>query len=139
MDYLLDACALIALFNEEAGADKVSELLTNAETGTDRLFITSIQTLEVFYDRIYIKGKEYADAVLENIYTSKINILSEIPREVVQDAGKFKTTYSMSLGDTILAATARYINATIVSCDHKELEVIEKHEHIPFLWIRPQL
>jgi len=138
VDYLLDACALIALFNEEPGADIVAELLTKEETGGDRLFITSVQILEVFYDRVRIKGREYADNFLEKMYNSKIIILPEIPREVIYDAGIYKTTYSMSLGDTILAATARYIGATIVSCDHKELDPIEKNEHIPFLWIRPQ-
>jgi len=138
VDYLLDACAFIALFNEEPGADMVAELLTKEETGGDRLFITSVQILEVFYDSIRIKGREYADNFLEKLYASKIIVLPEIPREVIYDAGRFKTTYTMSIADTILAATARYIGATIVSCDHKELEPVEKNEHIPILWIRPK-
>ena len=70
MDYVLDACALIALFNEEEGADTVAELMTQANDGTNRLFMSSIQVMEVYYDRIYIKGTEYANTVLESIYTS---------------------------------------------------------------------
>jgi len=138
VDYLLDACAFLALFNEEPGADIVAELLAKEETGGDRLFITSVQILEVFYDRIRMKGREYANNFLEKLYASKIIILPEIPREVIYNAGIYKTTYSMSIADTILAATALHIGATIVSCDHKELEPIEKNEHIPFLWIRPK-
>ena len=51
MDYVLDACALITLFNEEEGADTVAKLVTNASAGTDRLFINVIQVLDVSFLR----------------------------------------------------------------------------------------
>jgi len=57
MDYVLDACALIAFLNDEREAAAVANLLTRAEAGTDRLFISSIQVLEVYYDRIYINRR----------------------------------------------------------------------------------
>ena len=138
MDYLLDACALIAFFNEEAGADVVADLLAQAGNGTDRVFITSIQVLEVFYDRIYVKGRDYANTFLENLYSSSVIVLHEVSLDVIREAGRFKTSYSMSLGDTILAATAHCTGYTIVSCDHVELGPVERQEIIPFLWIRPQ-
>jgi len=40
MDYVLDACALIAFLNDEAGADTVAGLLTQSETGDVRLLAT---------------------------------------------------------------------------------------------------
>ena len=55
MDYVLDACAVIALLNDEGGADTVAALITQAGVGTDRLFMSGIQVLEVYYDRIYVK------------------------------------------------------------------------------------
>ena len=138
MDYLFDACAFIAFLNEEEGSDIVAKLLTQAGDGTGRVFITSIQALEVYYDRIYVKGREYADTFLENLYASSVIILHDISRDVVKEAGRFKTSYSMSLGDTILVATALCNGATIVTCDHLELKPVERQENIPFLWIRPQ-
>ena len=136
MDYMLDASAFIAFLNDEAGADTVAGLLAHAEDGTDRLFITSIQVLEVYYDRIYVKGRDYADTFLESLYSSSVVILHEVSRDVIREAGRFKTSYSMSLGDTILVATAKSNAATIVSCDHVELGPVEQQENIPFLWIR---
>jgi PIN domain nuclease of toxin-antitoxin system len=50
MTYVLDACALIAFFNNEAGADTVIELLDQAEAGVDRLCMSGIQVMEVYYD-----------------------------------------------------------------------------------------
>jgi len=138
MDYMLDASAFIAFLNDEAGADTVAELLARAGNGTDRIFITSIQALEVYYDRIYVKGREYADSFLENLYSSSVIVLHEISRNVIQEAGRFKTSYSMSLGDTILVAIAICNGATIVTCDHVELGPVEQQEKIPFFWIRPQ-
>jgi len=94
--------------------------------------------LEVYYDRIYAYGEQKARTRIDSILAEPITIIETIPYSVMYDAGRFKTSYSMSLGDTILAATALNIGATIVSCDHKELESIEKKENIPFLWIRPK-
>jgi len=138
MDYVFDACAMIAFLDDEAGADKVSELLVQAGNGTDHFFITSIQVLEVYYDRIYVKGREYADTFLENLYSSSVIILHEITHDAIREAGRFKTSYSMSLGDSVLVATALCIGATIVTCDHVELRPVELKEKISFLWIRPQ-
>ena len=138
MDYMLDASAFIAFLNDEAGADTVAGLLAQAGNGADHLFITSIQALEVYYDRIYVKGREYADTFLENLYSSSAVVLHEVSRDVIREAGRFKTSYSMSLGDTILVATALCTGATVVSCDHVELEPVEQQENIPFLWIRPK-
>jgi PIN domain nuclease of toxin-antitoxin system len=45
MDYVLDACALIALLNDETGADTVAALITQAGIGTDRLYMSSIQVI----------------------------------------------------------------------------------------------
>jgi predicted nucleic acid-binding protein len=44
----------------------------------------------------------------------------------------------MSFADAILVATARYTGATVVTCDHVELEPVEQQGQILFLWIRPQ-
>ena len=93
MDYILDACALIVLFNEEKGADAVSNLIKQASAGTDRLFMSSIQVMEVYYDRIYVKGHEFAETVLESIYSSPITVLHDISRNIIKEAGEFSVLW----------------------------------------------
>jgi predicted nucleic acid-binding protein len=129
MNYVFDACAVIALLNDEKGADTVVGLINQAGTGADRVFMSGVQVLEVYYDRIYIKGREYAETVLEGLYTSPIIILHEVSREMIQEAGRFKTSYSMSLGDTFAAATARKFTAVLVTRD-KELELYKYYGKI---------
>jgi predicted nucleic acid-binding protein len=128
MTYVLDACALIAFLNNEAGADTVAELLVRAESGVDCLCMSSIQAMEVYYDRIYVKGREYAETLLENIFNSKIIILTEISRDIIREAGRFKTSYSMSLADTFAAATTKMLGATLITKDNEMKEAEEAGE-----------
>jgi predicted nucleic acid-binding protein len=128
MTYVLDACALIAFLNNEAGSDTVAELLVRAEVGADRLYMSGIQVMEVFYDRIYVKGMEYAETVLENIFNSRIIVLTEISRDIIREAGRFKTTYSMSLADTFASATAKILGSTLITKDNEMKEAEEAGE-----------
>ena len=135
MNYLFDACTLIAFLNDEAGADTVAGLLTQAGDGTDYVFITCVQALEVYYDRIYVKGREYADTFLENLYSSTVVVLHDISRDVIREAGRFKTSYSMSLADAIVCATAKSLGATLVTKDD-ELSAPEQAGEFSMLWLK---
>jgi predicted nucleic acid-binding protein len=134
--YLLDACALIAFLNDEPGAGMVGDLLTRAEQGSLRLYISGIQALEVYYDRIYVKGRDYADMFLESLYNSAIEVVSPVSRADIREAGRLKTTYSISLADSVACAIAIGMQEAVVTCDHGEMEQIEKAEPVQFLWIR---
>jgi len=48
LDYLLDACSLLAVFNGEPGAQKVLDLLEQTKAGTVRLYMSIVQLLEVY-------------------------------------------------------------------------------------------
>ena len=135
MDYVFDACALIAFFNEEEGADTVAGLMAQAGNGECRLFMSSIQVMEVYYDRVYIKGTKYADTVLESIYAFVITVLSDISCDIIKEAGRFKTSYSMSLADTFAAATAGNLGATLVTKD-SEMGEAERAGKFHVLWLK---
>ncbi len=138
-NYLLDACALLAFYDSEKGADVVRELLKSAERGEITLSMNAANLIEVYYDRIREVGSENADETIRNIYEdSPISIIEELTPDIVREASYFKATGKMSFADTILLATARCTGATVVTCDHVELEPVERQGQIPFLWIRPQ-
>jgi len=137
--YLLDACAVIAFFDNERGADIVSGLIDSANRGEITLSMNAANLIEVYYDRIREIGSEEADDAIRNIYDdSPISIIEENSPAIVREAAYFKATGKMSFADAILVATARCTGATVVTCDHVELEPIEQQTQIPFLWIRPQ-
>jgi len=138
-NYILDACALLALFDDEPGADIVEELIDRAKNNEITLTMNAANLIEVYYDRIRVAGTEQADAVIQDIYdTFPIPIIETLNPTIVREAARLKATGKMSFADTILVATARYSGATIVTCDHVELKPVEQQGHIPFLWIRPQ-
>jgi predicted nucleic acid-binding protein len=138
-NYLLDACALLALLNNEKGADVVSGLFDSARRGEITLSVNAANLIEVYYDRIRMHGHELADSIIRGIYDdAPISVIEELNPTIVREAAYFKAVGKMSFADAILVATARYTGATVVTCDHVELEPIERQEQIPFLWIRPQ-
>jgi predicted nucleic acid-binding protein len=133
--YCLDACALIAFLNDEDGSDMVDDLLDKAEKGKISLFMSKVQLLEVYYDRIYTAGIEVAKERVLSILAEPITIVDIINDNVLYEAGRFKTSYNMSLADSIGVATTRDLGATFVTSDHSELEAVEQHEPISFLWL----
>jgi predicted nucleic acid-binding protein len=138
-NYVLDACALLALFNDERGADIIEGLLDQARNNEITLTMNAANLIEVYYDQIRKLGTERADAIIQDIYdTFPITIIETLNPDIVREAARFKASGKMSFADTILVATAVYTGATVVTCDHVELEPVEKQGIVPFLWIRPQ-
>ena len=139
LDYLLDACAVLALLNDEAGADIVTGLLDRAECDEITIGMNAANLIEVYYDRIRVAGVDRADVIIREIYNAfPITILETLDIAIVREAAHLKAMGKMSFADTILVATARCTGATIVTCDHVELKPVEQQKHISFLWIRPQ-
>jgi predicted nucleic acid-binding protein len=134
MKHVLDACALLAAFNKEAGWHVVDDLVKRCKAGEIELFISAVQLLEVYYDRRRVKGAEYADRFLEDVYASCLHIVDSFPKPLIREAGRLKTSYKMSLADTFACATAISLSAALVTKDH-EIEAVEQHEKLPVLWI----
>jgi len=134
MYYLLDACAAITIFNAEPGAIKVIDLIEQAKNGNADVFMSIIQLLEIYYDRVYIVGENNAKIRVESILKEPITIIENISYQVMYEAGRFKTCYSMSLADSIVCATAKILGATLVTKD-KEIKPAEEAGEFSVLWL----
>jgi predicted nucleic acid-binding protein len=138
MNYVLDACAVIALLNGEEGAEIVKDLFEKAEAGEITVYIHSVNLLEVYYDRIRVINLEVAEEFLKKMTTSPVQIIDTIPQPLLREAARFKVTYHPSLADCFALAAAFCYQGTLVTSDHSELEAVEKSEPIPFLWLPPR-
>ena len=134
--YIMDACALIAYFNDERGADVVFECLQELYDGSALLYIHKINLLEVYYSFYKEYGKILADEMFEDVITSGIQIIDNITDAVFAIAGRLKSTYKISLGDAILLAQAFASGAAVLTCDHHEFEPVALVEAINFKWLR---
>ena len=125
MHYLLDACAILVICNEETGAHRVLGLLGQVRTGAVRLSMSIIQLLEVYYDRIYVAGENEARIIIESIFDEPITIIDTISYQAMYEAGRLKASYSISLADSIACAIAKNFDATLVTKD-KEIKTYQQ-------------
>jgi len=134
--YILDACALIAYFNDEKGSDIVFECIQGLINGTVILLMHKINLLEVYYNFYKELGKTQADEMFIDVITSGIFIIDNITDTVLTTAGHLKSLYKISLGDAVLLAQAYTSGATVLTCDHHEFDAVSIVESIVFKWIR---
>ncbi|MDR1873087.1 MAG: PIN domain-containing protein [Deltaproteobacteria bacterium] len=134
--YFLDACALLATFKEEIGYITVADLYAKAEKGELSLRINIVNLLEVFYGLVYDFGLEFSEKRLSEVTNSSVEI-TNLSLPTLKEAARFKTTYKISLADSIVLAETSVSNGTIITSDHHEMDIVEQNEsHIKFLWIR---
>ena len=134
--YVLDACALIALLQDELGADKVSEVLNAANKGEATIIMHKANLLEVYYDAYRYRSKEQADLMLSEVSKRPITINAEITDEIFVEAGRLKSLYRMSFADSFALAQASVSGGALLTSDHHEFEAAEQQEKIKFAWIR---
>ena len=133
---ILDACALIAFLSGEKGAEKIKDILQDAINGNITLKINQINLLEVYYHIINIYDQKTANEILEEIKELPIEIINGLNDDVFQEAGRIKSQYKISLGDSIVAAECIIGKGTLVTSDYTDFEKVEKTENIKINWFR---
>ena len=130
--FLFDSHALLAFFQNEAGAEVVCNILKKSmEQGLDRL-ICVINLGEI----IYMTKKRFDDRkkleILGRIHQLSFKVLP-IPDSLVYKAAEIKAEYPISYADCFVVACAQEHDATIVTGDpeFKHAEHLAKIE-----WIR---
>lgn len=135
-DYVLDACSLIAFLNDEEGAARVETVIRAAETQQSRVHMNRVNLLEVYYHVYRAEGRPQADHVMQSLRELPIHVIACLEDQVFDEAGRLKATYRVSLADAIALAEAKTRNATLVTADHHELDVVDEKEDLDFQWIR---
>jgi len=131
--YLLDACALIALLNDEAGAERVEAIVT----GDIPVYMSAINALEVAYDAVRRSGDNNSAAVtLHVVSNANVVILWALTETEWLAAARWKARGRLSLADAIALAIAETRNLKLVSADHHELDPLEAQGLIQVEWLR---
>ena len=136
VNYLLDACALLAYINDEDGADIIEDLLTRSTNGNVSLSMSIINVMEIYYGVYRDISIDEADDILNGIISLPLNIIDNMSVPVLREAGRIKASYRISLADSIALGLSSVNGFIIVTADHHEMDIIEKNEHIQFMWIR---
>jgi uncharacterized protein with PIN domain len=132
--FVFDACALIAILEDEPGADVVQSLLKDS---TNRCLIHAVSACEVYYDLLRRGNAEDAET-LEVIFGELgLELLEALPSNLWRTAGKLKADWRrVSLADCFTLALAIGEKGTLVTSDHHELDPISEAHVCPIRFIR---
>jgi len=122
-NYVLDSTAFLTMFEDEAGADTVQDLLDRANKSEILVFVSFVTFTEIFYITLREKGEEEAQKrtkLMDALATTRI----ESSKELSLIAGRLKAAYRLSFADAWIAATAIFYDATLIHKD-PEFEQLE--------------
>jgi predicted nucleic acid-binding protein len=136
LNYILDACALIAFLNKEPDGVKVKSLFEHTDTEDISIFMSVFNLIEVYYDFIKkYKVVERADEIMRQVNELPIEIIETVSHAVYRETARLKGFYHIALADAVACATAKSLAATIVTKDG-EIRAVEQAENLSVLWIR---
>ena len=129
---LLDSYAILALLNDEEGAEAVAGFLREATGGGEPLLVNEINLGEVYYIVARHRSVEDAERVLLHLETLPLEVVGNEYAHVL-DAARVKAVYPLSYADAFAVATAARLGAEVVTGD-PEFRVVE--ELVAVEWIR---
>ena len=121
MIYVMDANAMIAVLNNEPGADVVEKLLTPKGTIA---YAHAVNICEVFYGVLRATDEATAQKALTDIVSLGIQTRADMDDPFWQDIGRIKANHRLSLADGFAVALARRVGCELVTSDHHELEAL---------------
>lgn len=118
---VLDAHALMVLFNDGPGADEVERILLKAESGSPKLLMSVVNWGEIYYSILRGASQEMAETKAHEIAGMQIELVpvDADDLELVRQAAAFKATRKMSYADCFAAALAKIKNAELVTGDRE--------------------
>ena len=122
--HVLDTSALIALLEDEAGADTVERVIHREEP-----FVCFISLMEILYVKIREMGQESAAIAYDILKAMPIRVV-ESDEDLRLRAARIKAEHRLSLADAWVAATAERLGAVLV---HKDPEFDALSERLRML------
>lgn len=129
--YVLDSYALIAYFNGESGAERVSEIFEKALEGQASVWLSVINWGEVYYITLREGGEDRAELYRATLLKYPISVV-EADHELTLQAARYKAFNRISYADGFAAALTKLKKAELVTGD-KEFKSLEKD--IKVVWI----
>jgi predicted nucleic acid-binding protein len=116
--YLLDTSALLTLIEDEMGAERVEQALTEGETCLPWLVL-----LEAYYVSLQERGQAEADRRYALAKQLPATIMWGVDEPILLTAARLRAAFHLSLADAIIAAFAIQEKAVLLHKD-PELEAL---------------
>jgi predicted nucleic acid-binding protein len=129
---VLDASAMLALFFDEPGAEKMEHLLQTASEADRPVYISAVNWAEVLYKLERKQGKAGLETAHQFERTTPLEAVP-VDRELAETAALLKNQYKLGLADAFAAALAKHKKAELVTAD-LEFKSVEKE--IKIIWLK---
>ncbi len=114
--YVFDSFALLKLFQQESGCEKIVNLLEHIKSHKLVKYLNAINLGEIIYISKREFGEQYKMEILASIERLGFTILPT-PNELIYKAAEYKAQYAISYADCFVLAEAIEHNAVIVTGD----------------------
>jgi len=114
--YVLDSFAMITYFEDEPGAEKVAQILTEIQEKGARGYMSIINWGEIYYNTMRESGKDDAKRVIEQLGKYAIELV-DANKALTILAAEFKAQYPIAYADCFAAALAFQRKAVVVTGD----------------------
>ena len=128
---VLDSWAALSYLGDEASAQEVADLITNAHENRIPMYMSVVNAGEVWY----ILSREISEAQADSALTDLTGLgieLIDVDWPITRIAGTFKARYRMSYADCFAAALAKDRKSDLVTGD-KEFKQVDGEVSIRWL------
>jgi uncharacterized protein with PIN domain len=134
MSFVFDACALIAYFRNEPGAEVVEDLLIH---NPDGCFVHAANLCEVYYDFIRFAGLEEAEQCIQDVKAVGLRIREDMDERFWKAVGESKALIRrISFADCFALTLAQITHSELVTSDHREFDPVVQKGICPIRFIR---
>ena len=131
MTKILDASALLAHLEKEAGYEIINDVLAEAAGSDEKLLMSAVNWGEVYYIVLRQYGKQKASEVALLIDTFPIEIVPA-DRTLAKTAATYKAVHRLPYADAFAAALTKLRKGVLLTRD-KEFRAVE-HD-IKIMWL----
>ncbi len=114
--YVIDSFAMIAFFENEAGADVVADILRSLFEKKSKAYMSVINWGEIYYNTLREQGPETAEDVIRQMKQYPIELV-DADQNLTYEAAKLKGRYKIAYADCFAAALSYKLNAPVVTGD----------------------
>jgi len=130
--FVLDSFAVIAFLQDEEGADKVEEILKEAERGKIKLYMHVLNLGEVYYNVFKGEGENLANSVWAKVKNYPVEFIDDLSESFLLSAAWIKGTYPISYADAFAVATSIEKEAVLITGD-PDFKLLERDGKIKVL------
>jgi predicted nucleic acid-binding protein len=128
---VLDASALISLFEDRSGGEVVEELLAESMNGKAELLMSVVNWGEVYYAAWRGRGEDAARQMAAEISQFPINVMGA-DLELTKSAAALHAKFNLPYADCFAAALSKNFNAKLVTAD-RDFTMVQREIKIQFL------